>query len=424
MSSPCLSPPSEGEIVESDSEKATTATISKRGNSVDHSFRRCVSVSRSPTPVRSPRRHKSRIDSRSPYREAWGLKRLVDDDHYDRSRSDPRRFKIRYEDHPQGSRSQVHRSYHDVHRSDVPDRSIGHETKETDGWIPGKRPIVRSRSPLRGRSRREGARERHAGAKRDRHQREQGDRGYKGSCCRLSREQSVSDRGHSPVATAQLKREAETRSNQIQRIETHSGRRSDSSPEYVPSSLGLQAADSKNDSTTEKDGTDVDRVTQPTNTLLADEATLIEERRKRREAIKARYRGQATPLPVQALVVDNNSAPSTPKSTVIPEDDPAQGKPRFTGWLRSLIRNDKRRPHEVLISPPKSYRDKDHLPTWSSLMMPTSLIVVPQRVGPEQKMGLLQLIMIPLSICKKIRCGMMSTIAEMRCPLVLTLRRR
>lgn len=45
-----------------------------------------------------------------------------------------------------------------------------------------------------------------------------------------------------------------------------------------------------------------------------DEAALIEERRKRREAIKARHRGQATPLLVQALapekVVDTVEAGS------------------------------------------------------------------------------------------------------------------
>ena len=325
MSSPCLSPPSEGEIVESDSEKATTATVSKRGNSVDRSFRTRVSVSRSPTPVRSPRRHKSRTESRSPYREAWGAKRLIDDDHYDRSRNDPRRFKIRYEDHPQSSWSQVHRSYHDVRRSDVPDRGIRQETNEADGRLLDKRPTVRSRSPMRGHSRREGGRERHAGGGRDHYRREQGDRGYKESRCRLSREQSVSDRGHSPVAAAQLKREAETRTNQIRRIEPFSGRRSDSSAEYVPSTLVPQTADSKNDSTVEKDGIHADRVTNPTNTQPADEATLIEERRKRREAIKARYRGRATPLPVQALVAANTSATSTPKSVVIAEDDPAQG---------------------------------------------------------------------------------------------------
>lgn len=34
-----------------------------------------------------------------------------------------------------------------------------------------------------------------------------------------------------------------------------------------------------------------------------DEAALIEQRRKRREAIKAKYRGQATPLLVQALQI-------------------------------------------------------------------------------------------------------------------------
>ena len=35
-----------------------------------------------------------------------------------------------------------------------------------------------------------------------------------------------------------------------------------------------------------------------------DEATLIEQRRKRREAIKAKHRGQASPLIVQALALD------------------------------------------------------------------------------------------------------------------------
>ncbi|KAL8919764.1 MAG: hypothetical protein Q9208_006630 [Pyrenodesmia sp. 3 TL-2023] len=49
-----------------------------------------------------------------------------------------------------------------------------------------------------------------------------------------------------------------------------------------------------------------------------DEATLIEERRKRREAIKAKHRGQATPLLVQALALDRKSAPNSPKP---PDDD-------------------------------------------------------------------------------------------------------
>jgi serine/threonine-protein kinase PRP4 len=43
-----------------------------------------------------------------------------------------------------------------------------------------------------------------------------------------------------------------------------------------------------------------------------DEATLIEQRRKRREAIKAKYRGSATPLLVQALQLGDKSGDSTP----------------------------------------------------------------------------------------------------------------
>ena len=87
------------------------------------------------------------------------------------------------------------------------------------------------------RPRRGGAREHHAGAKPDRHRREQGDRGYKESQSRLSSEQSVSDMGHSPVAAAQLKREAETRINQIQ-LENSAGERVDPPVQYVPPSLG------------------------------------------------------------------------------------------------------------------------------------------------------------------------------------------
>ncbi len=55
------------------------------------------------------------------------------------------------------------------------------------------------------------------------------------------------------------------------------------------------------------------------NARALDEATLIEERRKRREAIKAKYRGQATPLHLEAMALDNASTPATPKQ-IIPED--------------------------------------------------------------------------------------------------------
>lgn len=239
MSSPSLSPPSEGEIVESDLEKATTAIVSKKGNSVDRSFRTRVSVSRSPSPIRSPRRLKSRTDSRSPYREARGSKRLVDDDHYDRLRNDPRRFKVRYEDHSLGTVSNAQGSIHDSNRSDGPGRGFCYEEQDANGRLREKRRMMRSRSPVHGRFKREGAREHHAEKNRDRHRLEPGDRGYRESQRRLSREQSVSDRGHSPVAAAQLKREAETRTNQIQLIDAPAGERNDSSAEYVRYPLKL-----------------------------------------------------------------------------------------------------------------------------------------------------------------------------------------
>ena len=43
-----------------------------------------------------------------------------------------------------------------------------------------------------------------------------------------------------------------------------------------------------------------------------DEASLMEARRKKREAIKAKYKGQETPMLVQALALNNDSTPRSP----------------------------------------------------------------------------------------------------------------
>jgi serine/threonine-protein kinase PRP4 len=53
-----------------------------------------------------------------------------------------------------------------------------------------------------------------------------------------------------------------------------------------------------------------------------DEAAALEARRKRREAIRAKYRSQASPLHLQALHVDTDS--STPGSTPVTETASAQ----------------------------------------------------------------------------------------------------
>ena len=76
----------------------------------------------------------------------------------------------------------------------------------------------------------------------------------------------------------------------------------------------------------EKDGIAVDKVMQSTSKQAADEITLIEERRKRREAIKARHRGQATPLTVRSLALSATSAPSTSKLMDVQKDTSARGK--------------------------------------------------------------------------------------------------
>ena len=57
-----------------------------------------------------------------------------------------------------------------------------------------------------------------------------------------------------------------------------------------------------------------------------DEAALIEQRRKRREAIKAKYRGSATPLLVQALQLGDKSGQSTPGPSQAGDDDTPSGR--------------------------------------------------------------------------------------------------
>ena len=65
--------------------------------------------------------------------------------------------------------------------------------------------------------------------------------------------------------------------------------------------------------------TDSEELSAPVQSQPLDEAALIEERRKRREAIKAKHRGQATPLLVQALATSTIQTPPTSTSdTPIP----------------------------------------------------------------------------------------------------------
>ena len=110
MSSRSASLSSDGEIVESDSDKATKSLVRPRNTNVDRPSRQRSPASRSPGRERSPRRGSYRSRSRSPYRESRGSKRRVDDDHYDRTKHDPRRFKVSYEGDPRGGSQNDQRS--------------------------------------------------------------------------------------------------------------------------------------------------------------------------------------------------------------------------------------------------------------------------------------------------------------------------
>ncbi|KAL8992406.1 MAG: hypothetical protein Q9188_007593 [Gyalolechia gomerana] len=309
------SDPSEGEIIESESEKATTSLHTVKDNNVNPQSRHRVSVSRSPSPIRSPiqspRSYRSRTRSRSPYRDPQGAKRPRDDEHYnDRPREDTRRFKIRFEDRSSVDRRRSHKVY-DLDRSNGPDPRPSYNNRYDRSS--NKRHRTRSRSPYS-----RSAKPSHGrGGGKDRDSRRNGQgyhdqdrKGYEESRKRLSREQSVSDRGHSPVATASSRQKAEIRHDQKYNHDKAETTEDRSAAESVD---GLDGAEAKE--------------VQPKDQPPMDEAALIEERRKRREAIKARHRGQATPLLVQALALDKKSTPKSPKTAANDDERPGSVLP-------------------------------------------------------------------------------------------------
>ncbi|KAL8626797.1 hypothetical protein Q9189_007503 [Teloschistes chrysophthalmus] len=308
---------SEGEIVESDSEKATTSLHNVNGTNVNPQARHRASVSRSPSPVNSPKSYRSRTRSRSPYREPRGAKRPREDDHYnDQPREDNRRFKVRYESrYGDRSHDDRQRSYkqHDNGRSRGLDGRHGQGDRYSRRKENGQR--IRSRSPPYAKSSRVDSGWK-GGSGRDprqngRGRQDHGQRGYEKGHSRLSRDQSVSDRGQSPVAAASFKQNAETRHNQKHDTEQ-------------PESSNVRSTANS----TFRGGDPIANEETPQGKRPLDEASLIEERRKRREAIKARHRGQATPLLVQALAIDHHSAAEEHDRSPAPEHAAPEKSPK------------------------------------------------------------------------------------------------
>lgn len=246
---------------------------------------------------------------------------MLDDDHYDRARNDPRRFKVRYEDHSSSDRPRGNKAVIESRPPNGQDKSSHYAGRNSDRYSQEKHPR-RNRSPMHSRSHRlehDHIPGRNRGA--SDHRRERGELGYSEGRSKLSTKQSVSDRGHSPVAATRLRQEAEFRKNQTQHLDNSAIENSGSAAKYVPPICRLLAADlSSNSSSGQQDDVGVEEVMQPAIVQPADELSLIEERRKKREAIKNKHRGQATPALIQNLQLRNDSAPPTPKSNSVKDD--------------------------------------------------------------------------------------------------------
>ncbi|KAI9644812.1 U4/U6 small nuclear ribonucleoprotein prp4 [Ciborinia camelliae] len=295
----------EGEIRDGVVEKkATTSLRTFGGTSVDRQDRtRSSTTSISPrSPEQSYRSRDQR--SRSPYTDqhSRGSKRPRDDDYPDRSRNDPRRFKVHYEDSSQDYRRRPRVSYEDIDKGPATSSELRYDDHDHRDRHYEKRPRTRSRSPYR--ANRDGDRNGRNGQTMNNGGRygNYADRskpsGY-GSSYRSSRDQSVSNRENGPLPTDNTRYEAKTTQGHLQQ---HKNQSNGSEMEISTPAEEVSAEAPEEEQ--------------------IDEATLIEQRRKRREAIKAKYRGSGTPLLVQALHLGDKSGASTPGQG---EDDSPSG---------------------------------------------------------------------------------------------------
>ncbi|EEH39675.2 serine/threonine-protein kinase prp4 [Paracoccidioides lutzii Pb01] len=300
------STPSEGEIIESGSDtKATTSQTSVNGINVDRNTRTNTYAPRFPASFpRSYHRDisRSRSRSRSPYRGSRAEKRsrnfAEDSGRGDRTISS-KQLVSRYDDryHDGYSAKQRRKAYHDLDRDD-------------SYYDSRKRPRTRSRSPFRDtrKPKQYSGDERDNDSGRISRVRDPNGQSYTGGGRQVT-EQLVRERGK-PLGDARKQRQlAESRGNQMRQ----------SSPTAVTSGRSDMYVTPPEDRTI-SNGTS--STSAPSNDNEAnepppepvDEATLIEQRRKRREAIKAKYRNQSTPLLVKALEAGNETD-STPQNS-------------------------------------------------------------------------------------------------------------
>ncbi|CAG8124519.1 unnamed protein product [Penicillium salamii] len=271
--------PSEGEIVEPGLEtKATASKPPLNGTKVDRPPRASPLAPRSPVSFdghRSPRwssrtKSRSRSRSRSPYRENKGHKRRHGDSHEHENRYSRHEPSQRYRSNPdnrhdEAPQSRRMRSYHDYDR----EAPYGGALRYSDDHEPrrDKRQRTRSRSPYREPRKPR----RYSGDERD---------------SKVDNARPATDGRHKPTgkvvserakaSAPESKLGAEKRENQVQASSQQpyvSNEELHPNPEVAP---------------------------EPEVAEPVDEADALEARRKRREAIRAKYRSQATESETQA----------------------------------------------------------------------------------------------------------------------------
>ncbi|KAK4542213.1 hypothetical protein LTR36_007061 [Oleoguttula mirabilis] len=244
---------------------------------------------------RSPyRRDKSR--SRSPFRAdkpASGEKRRHEDDHYNaKGGSDSRRFKVHYEDKP-GSRGGIgYRSQRSHAEADQPEPTRGHQPHADRGARArggSNRNRERSRSPFRQ-------------LKTERAPQDHPDAGRGKMHSRASVGQSSRDerRGSTPSVTERESTPQASHAKDDAKIKISLSQQSKQPNEGKPQT-SQELVKSAADAAPEK---------APQQPQLS-EADIVEQRRKRREAIKNKHKSQPGLL-VQALEQSMPSAPATP----------------------------------------------------------------------------------------------------------------
>ena len=246
---------------------------------------------------RSPYR-RERERSRSPYRAGKpasrsGEKRAREEDHYGKNGSDSRRHKVHYEDRP-GSRGDVgyrsQRSYADLDYSDASKGQLQYEERSGRLKARSGRDRSRSRSPYRHTK---------ADPSKATDSRDKAHRRSNTDALRRSSTSSVTERESAPQTTS--------KDDTKIKVSLPHQQTKQATVDDVPDRSVLPFVNLCPMTDNVSHRTEPAEDAQP----RLSEAELIEQRRKRREAIKNRHKAQP-PLLVQALEQNMQSTPATP----------------------------------------------------------------------------------------------------------------